>query len=384
MPAGLGSGKTHGMCWKAVTMALANPGFPGMLVLPTYPMLRDIARPTLQRVLRDAGVSYSEAKADWNFVLRIQGEPTEIRLRSGEHPDRLQGSNLAWMGMDEAGQLKDEAFTAAGARVRQGLFLQRFIGGTPEGMTGFFYRETEGSPQPDTEVIRARTRDNPFLPEGYVERNLGHLSEAELEQYVEGRFVPAGGRVYRFDRTKHVKALPDMGGELFMGADFNVGKMVWLPARRVGGELHFFGQLVSGDTNTEEMAAKAVQWWDERGVSPSQVTVICDATGAARRSSATSTDVVLLRRAGFRVRHRSANPPVKDRVASVNVALASNRLFVSPGASELIAALAGQGYTKLGEPDKSGGLDHAADACGYVVHLLAPVTAPRGGSTRWQ
>ena len=70
----------------------------------------------------------------------------------------------------------------------------------------------------------------------------------------------------------------------------------------------------------------------------------------------------------------SANPPVKDRINSMNAmfcnALGERRYRVNPEkCPAYVEALEQQAWTKNGEPDKTSGMDHVNDAAGYyIVH----------------
>ena len=85
-----------------------------------------------------------------------------------------------------------------------------------------------------------------------------------------------------------------------------------------------------------------------------------------------------MREAGFNILAKGVNPPVRDRIASVNAAilngLGKRTWFVnSLACPSLTEALEQQVYDKNGDPDKTSGLDHAVDAVGYPITYLMPV-----------
>jgi Terminase RNaseH-like domain len=98
-----------------------------------------------------------------------------------------------------------------------------------------------------------------------------------------------------------------------------------------------------------------------------------DPTGAARKTSAEAgvTDHALVEQFGWEV-YRTKPYPVVNRINAVNAMLRNAngraRLFIDPKCQHLIRSLEGLTYkegTRI--PDKSTGLDHAADALGYLI-----------------
>jgi len=76
-----------------------------------------------------------------------------------------------------------------------------------------------------------------------------------------------------------------------------------------------------------------------------------------------------------------ANPPVKDRVNSMNAmfcnAEGSRRYFVNADACPTYADhLEQQIWAVNGEPDKSSGTDHTNDAGGYFIIKDYPIVKP--------
>lgn len=108
------------------------------------------------------------------------------------------------------------------------------------------------------------------------------------------------------------------------------------------------------------------------------ITFYPDASGGSRRTvDASTSDLQIIRNAGYSVRAPRANPPVKDRILAVNAALDKCRVWINDTACKSLAeALEQQAYDKNGMPDKSSGLDHHPDALGYLIHERMPVLRP--------
>jgi hypothetical protein len=384
---GFGCGKTYSAMLKALQLISLNPGVPGLFVEPTWQLCKQVGLEAFRAFFEEHEIPYSWHGTD--YVLTVgDGGPnkTPIWFRSGDRPEKIVGMNAGWAVIDEAGIQDEQVPLKVLSRLRhpKSKVRQLVCVGTPEGFNWFHdWFCGEESVKNGSLLVRAKTVDNPYIPESYVRQLLAHLSEEEQSQYLDGEFVSIGGRVYtKFKRPVHVKVCKDpLAGELQLWCDFNVGKMVFLLVRVLNGEAHVFREFIGYNTDTEshaELVADEVRRMgaELRGypIRPNEMTVFSDATGSARRTSASRSDHAHLARHGFVLRHPAANPLIRDRIASVNYMLSTNRLFICPkGAPEAVASLEQQGRDRAGQPDKVGGLDHAADAIGYGIHFQWPV-----------
>ena len=396
---GLGGGKTRIGCRWAIDRAWANHPIPVYCFEPTYPMVRRVLRPGFQELCDEMGLPHRWMAGEHIMRIDVAGRRLMIPCLSASNSDHVKGPNIAAAWIDEAGQVDDDAIKQIRARVRHpgASVRQMLLTGTPEGMRGAFYDLAEGDvktiakrrAEGTLEVIRARTGDNPFLPPGYVEEELGDLDPHEREQYELGLFVPPRGRVY--GGWSEANKLDDVAtferhGSPFMACDFNVMKMSWCCGWILGDRMCVTGELIADNTDTEEHAQRAREWWRDQDVEPREVTVYGDAAGNQRRTSAGAgrTDWTALSAAGFRAqRVPPSNPAVRDRVFALNAKLRRNEVLVSPSrAPETVRSLSQQERDQWGEPDKSRGLDHMADALGYAVARLWPRKYPSGNGSR--
>lgn len=390
MVAGYGAGKTYTALLKMVQLAQENPGLNGAYVAPTYPMCKDLGFRDFLSLAERLGFRTRTNKAELNIEIWC-GPPgreawSRILFRSGDKPDSLKGLNLAWALVDEAGMMHEDVWKQLLARVRvespDGR-SQLVVIGTPEGGPGTWFGQIAEFGPPGVRadrLIRARTADNPHLPPTYLEDMRSRYTPEEFRGYCEGYFVASGGSVYRWNADAMLRDFDpsDHAGEVQIWADFNVGKVVWLLAHVNNGVVHVFDEIVSQNTYTNEQATKAVERLRQWGLDPSGVKVYHDANTSRKSASATRdgsglSDVKELRLKGFKsVPAGRQNPPVRDRVAAVNRKLQGGTLFVAPRCKELTTSLATQGRDKAGNPDKSGGLDHAVDALGYGIFRQWP------------
>ena len=205
-----------------------------------------------------------------------------------------------------------------------------------------------------------------------------------LEQY-EASWQTAGGQIYySFDEGRNVRPCKiDPGRPLLVGSDFNVNPMCWVLGQfRPHGErgrLEVVDELFIRNTNTRETLD---QLWGRYGEHPGGWVFYGDASGKARKTSASRSDYLQIlndeRFGPARVRYPKANPPVVDRFASTNAMLCNmsgaRRIHVDPRCVHLIDDLASRGYKEgTREPDDGGDRGHMADALDYLIYKRWPI-----------
>lgn len=220
---GRGAGKTKVGCLDIA--ARAGPGEPWMCVSPDNSMVRETTLPTFIETVEQTGQYVrhvlSPVPRVWFRPLK-PGKPAQLVFRGAERPDKLRGPSKAGLWFDEASIIPQEAFEIGIAvcryRGKMGPVLATF---TPRGTRHWtferFFRplkpaEEEASqsihgvqfvqgrayaPQPDTELIRCASRDNPFLPQEFVHRIAQNYSSALALQELEGEFMDISGAIFR-------------------------------------------------------------------------------------------------------------------------------------------------------------------------------------------
>lgn len=377
--AGYGAGKSQAAAVRLIMLALKYPGMNFAFVEPTFDLVRLIAWPRFTMLLEEWGVGFSLNKG--TSILDLENG-SSIIFRSGDNPERMVGFEVADAVIDEADTLRPkqaaDVWLKMLGRARQkkpdGAPNSVAAVSTPEGF-GWMYEAFGKKLRPGYELIRAPTSSNPYLPEGYIDQLRQTYSSSQLQAYCDGEFVnlSSGSIYHEFDRglngcdTEIAVSEP-----LHIGLDFNVTNCSASVFVLRGGEPHAVDEL-TGILDTPAMIAAIKSRYEGHSI-------FCypDASGGSRRSNnASESDLALLRAARFTVLAPSANPPVKDRILAVNQMIHSEgvrRLKVNVDRCPmLVEALEKQAYDKNGEPDKTSGLDHITDACGYFVHYRFPV-----------
>jgi len=131
---------------------------------------------------------------------------------------------------------------------------------------------------------------------------------------------------------------------------------------------------ITGERNTEALIKAINKQYPGR-----KITVYPDSSGKSEKTNASDTDIKLLKK-HFTTRYNSKNPPVRDRINSMNAMFRNGegkiRYYVNINQCPVyVEALETQGYDKDGKPDKMHDQDHPVDAAGYLIFKQFPVRA---------
>ncbi|MBN6210657.1 terminase family protein [Ralstonia pickettii] len=386
---GFGTGKTETLANCAVRDALVSSDALIALYEPTYDLIRLILAPRMEEKLSDLGIRYRYNKTE-NIIYTSSSRVGDFVMRTLDNPARIIGYESYRAHVDELDTLKKEhaelAWRKIIARNRQrpiGVahpFNRVSVYTTPEGFR-FVYATWGKTPKPGYEMVQASTRSNPFLPDDYITSLESSYPGQLVKAYIDGQFVNlASGSVYpEFSRTLNHSPTVAMPGEpLHVGMDFNVNKMAAILHVVRDDMPHAVAELV----NVRDTPQMAQMLRDRFLTQGHQVIVYPDASGKNTSSkSASESDLQILQAAGFQIRAKSTNPPVKDRINAMNAmilnAAGERRYRVNTDACpSYTESLEQQPYDENGEPDKKLGLDHTNDAGGYFISYRWPVVKP--------
>ena len=383
---GFGAGKTFAVARKAIMLAMANPGCDGIVTEPNYPLLTQILIPEIKTALDFFSIKYEFKTGESIFYCEIDGKETRIICKSMEGYERLIGINAAWVVMDEFDTAKTElaynAYIKLLGRLRVGTVRQMVIVSTPEGYRAMYRIFVEEADKGNKRLIRAKTTDNYHLPQDYIDRMRSQYPTELIDAYLNGEFTNlTSGTVYtQYDRTMNDTSKEDEGvGDIHIGIDFNVGAMSAVACLIKDNNLYAIDEYI-GLFDTPELIQVLENKYGGR-----KVYVYPDAAGDARKSvQANTSDIKLLRQAGFTVLADSQNPAIMDRVNGLNTLFCNaqglRRCFVNTvKCPKLTKALEQQAYDeKTQMPDKKNGHDNnGIDAFGYLASKRFPLTFSR-------
>ncbi len=385
---GFGSGKTFVGCLDLGLFAAANPKTVQGYFAPTYRDIRDTFWPTMDEAAFMLGFTAKVKKADKEIDLyRGRSYYGTTICRSMDDPGGIVGFKIARALVDEIDILSKEKATEAWRKIiaRMRLVLPGVVNGigvttTPEGFR-FVYDTFARDPKPGYSMVQASTYENEaYLPSDYIGSLRDTYPQELIDAYLMGEFVNlTSGTVYRnYDRQRcRSREAIEPGEALHIGQDFNVGEMssvvnVDRAQHETQPGWHVVDEL-QGILDTPALVETLLSRYAGH-----KIYIYPDASGGSRKTvNASASDLKILRQAGFTVRAKSANPPVKDRILAMNTAYAKGRLWVNDAMAKRFAdAQEQQSYDKNGEPDKTTGHDHPNDAEGYFAHWAMPVVKP--------
>ena len=386
---GVGSGKTYAGIWRLLLKMAAQPGITCGFYGQDYLTLED--RPLAEALLAGERLGWAPNYVRGRRAIEY-GKFGILRLLSFTDLKSIRSIELAHGNVDE---LDKYPLEDARKRWQQITMRMRATAGatlsattTPDkGTSGFMYKAWGDNPKAQYAAYHARTIDNNHIPDldEYVASVRDTLDERAAELYLNGEFVSIGTGMcyYRYieggPEVRYQAPGPeDWPEHIYIGLDFNVEACFAVVGLWNGNELDIVDEFVTRNTFDfcDELAARYRR----------HVPIIsCDATGQARKTSATQTDVDIIRNNGFTTSIPNNNPPVMERLMSVNGAFAHGRLRVDPARTPLLdRALRDHSFDEKGEPEKfdehprgAGSLDDRNDALGYLVHRLLPVGRPQ-------
>ena len=392
--AGFGAGKTRALCAKAIFLGMANPRTVGAVFEPTNIMIRDVFVRAFDEFLAEYEIEYDfRISPQPEYVLHLPQGPVTIICRATETFNRIRGQTLSFVLADEIDtsslEIAQKASEMMLARLRGGVKPQLAVASTPEGFKWLYQTFVEQGDNPDRRLIKAKTTDNPHLPEGFVESLYANYDPQLIASYIEGEFTNlANTTVYHpFCRDRHwcdTEIHPT--DRLLIGVDFNVGAVFTEVIVRRGDEFHVVAEHHPKDTPALVRFLKDTY---PDHAAAGNIVIIPDAASRQRTTTNSSeSDLSLLKKGGFTVKNQSANPPVADRINCVNVLLLSTRLLINPKCKYLVKSLEQQTYDRTGKPEKGiGGLTDVSgpvDALGYAIYYMAPLRRYAIGDSKFR
>lgn len=318
--AGFGSGKTWVGCSGLAQHAWEWPRINAGYFAPTYAQIRDIFYPTMEEVAFDWGLRTRINQANHEVHL-FSGSAyrTTIICRSMEKPQTIVGFKVGRSLVDELDVLSlvkaQQAWRKIIARMRykvDGLRNRVDVTTTPEGFKFVFQqfvKQLREKPhlQDLYGLVQASTYDNEAnLPDDYIDSLMESYPPQLIAAYLRGQFVNlTSGTIYTaYDRKLNGSQETIQPGEaLFIGMDFNVGKMAAVVHVKRLGLPHAVDEIVNGYDTPDMIRQIKERFWlyaDGDYRPTRQIRIYPDASGDSRKSvRASETDIALLKQAGF-------------------------------------------------------------------------------------
>lgn len=390
----LASGRRFGKTYLAIyelVRASAAVGRQVWYVAPTYRQARQIS----WKMLKDA-VNFIRWPAKFNesdLTCSFLRNGSSISLRGADNYDSLRGVGINFLAIDEAADVKPEAWFEVLRPTLSDTGGEAFFLGTPKGRNWFYDLYMRGQNKEDGwQSWQYTTLEGGNVPEEEIEAASRDLDELTFNQEYMASFVNFQGRVYYpFDFKTHVSDLKyDPRLPLILCFDFNVEPGVCAIIQEQESTTCVISEVhIPRNSNTPAVCRKVLSVY---GNHPGFVTCYGDATGGARGTAKVSgSDWELIRsellpqyKGRLRFDVPSANPPERSRVNAVNSRLKSQsgeiRLMVDRSCVHTIKDFEGVQLLKggSGEIDKNidHKLTHLSDSIGYYVSRKFPAIKP--------
>lgn len=373
--AGIGTGKSYtGSLW-VIRNCYEFPKSRGFIGAPTFGVLLNATVATLMSILDEYSIPYTAVLSGPSKHIKING--VKVHLYSMENYEAIRGIEIGWGLVDEAAFVKVEAIKVLQGRLRHKAGPWKFLYiSSPNGYNFMYdmfgdYQKKKGDEK--YTLVKARTKDNVFLPEGYYKSlvdSYGGEDSLLAKQELFGEFVNmhSGAIYWGFKRDIHVKdnLTLDPRYPVYVGVDFNIDEMNAVLMQYIGGTLYVVERVHLTDlgANTYDMAKHLVENYSNKY----DLRIIPDSTGKARKTTnqSSASDIEILRLHGLVV-EKTKNPFIRDRQNSVNIQFRKNALVINSKLTDLIKEV-----ETLASRDKEGLVSHAAVGMGYVVWFLVP------------
>lgn len=416
--AGFGSGKSFIGTLKSLMRIIDFKMPKTAYYLPTYGDIKDIAFDGFPLVAETLGYKYKLNKTDKEFFLldRNGKDIGKTLFRNMSEPESIVGYQVGYTLIDETDILNqtimDKAFKKILGRNRLvvpvtderllDIFKQTGIAppltyfhnkskklcyincidvaGTPEGFKWFHNRFVEKFNPKSDKLIKASTYSNLHnLPDDFIETLRAEYPDNLFNAYVNGDFVnlTTGTIFCYFDRKRHHTDIVENETEtLYIGQDFNVGGCV---------STVYIRRFIDGISKLIQV--NEIESYDTRAIIsnlkneyPNRViNIYPDASGNARKSSASETDIQMLREANFNVFVNNRNPSIRDRINITNNCFDKDKVLVNTKRCPKTAKSYEQhSYDEKGQPMKfngAGTVDDYTDSSTYPLAYIYPINS---------
>lgn len=285
MSTGIRGGKSVALIMEAIKFAHSGWltfGVPneGCIVSPTFPMQRDILLPIFNSVM-------NKAKEQSGFDLIKQFNKNEmvcyfangskILFRSAEYPDRLRGPKFQWFALDEPREMKPEIYPVMHGRIADsdgcGILATTTKGHdwVYENIIRPFNEKTD----PDVDVIRWSSYDNPHFPKHRIDKLKQLYSEEFFKQEIMADIIAIKGVVYKdFSRFKHVREFSLSNLRNFVaGVDFGYNQpAIVLVGFDADGAAYVCDEWYESEKLTSDIIQVLKTWKERHGLD----VILCD------------------------------------------------------------------------------------------------------------
>lgn len=352
--AGTGGGKTYtGPMWLYRELE-KYPTEEFLVIAPTYKMLTRATVPTMIDIFRDTPAQ-GLLKQSAGVYITPQG--AKIWLGSADRPESLEAGQYRGAWIDEAGQIKFQAWYVVQARlgVKEGRAL---ITTTPYAVNWLyyeFYKRWLGGDK-DYDVVQFASINNPYYPQAEFDRAKRTLSPELFEMRYGGQFRKMEGLIYPEFGADHIVdpiEIPEdwknLGWRKEGGIDFGYNNPFVALKAIVSPDdvLYIYDEYYKSNTLLEDHAKRIMN---------THIRYEADPSG--------KREIMELKHKGVKI--RSANNEVNPGIDAVRARVRTQRLRVVKTCRNLIDEFETYAWTEdKDQPQKD--RDHCLDALRYMI-----------------
>tara|TARA_R110000744_G_scaffold18144_3_gene48826 strand:+ start:511 stop:1758 length:1248 start_codon:yes stop_codon:yes gene_type:complete len=342
-----------------------------LYVAPTYRQAKTVIWDDLKEMLYKVNWIKKVNESDLSILL-VNG--SKISIRSSDNKDALRGAKYNFIVLDECSDMDPDTFyTVLRPALSDTKGSAMFIG-SPKGRNWFYDLWVQAGASEDWSAHQYTTIEGGQVDQEEIDSAKRDMDDRQFQQEYLASFVDYAGVIYYAFTEENVipydkKLLPPRE-PIYVGIDMNINPMsAVIGVINKSGVLHIIDELEIYSSNTNELVQEIKARYPHRIIN-----AFPDASGQAQKTSAAGvTDHIILQNAGMKVRVGNINPPVVDRINSVNSLLCNtNRernLLIDPSCKRLRECLIKHTYKEgTRQPNKTDGFDHLLDAMGYLVY----------------
>ena len=367
-------GKTH-LAIRELCRFAAQPNTICWYVAPSYRQAKQIVWLKLKEKLLKINWIKKINESDLTVDL-ING--SIISLRGADNPDSLRGVGLDFLVMDEFADIEQKAWTEVLRPTLSDTAGHALFTGTPKGVGNWAYDLYKNERKNKSwRSWQFTTIDGGQVPMDEIEQARQDLDDRTFRQEFMAKFETYSGVIYYnyspLKNLTNIELLENESNILYVGIDFNIDPMSAVIAVKLKNALYIIDDISIYGSNTNELVEEIKTRYPNK-----KIIAYPDPASKQRKTSAGGkTDLSILQNAGFVIKMKNAHPAIRDRINAVNSALKSStgdiKLFINPRAKHLIKSLEQQIYKEGTSIPETNGLEHMADALGYMIDFIYPV-----------
>ena len=378
---GAGSAKSYSTAQKIVVRILSEENHRFLITRKVARTLRVSVFQLFKDVISNLGLyeQFKINKSDMTITYIQNGSQLMFfGLDDIEKLKSIQGITSIWC--EEASEMDKGDILELNRRLRghTKYYKQIILTFNPISHLHWLKEHFFDNPASTASIYKTTYLDNSFIDDEY-KKEIEDIKNYDIQQYniyALGEWGVLNTNIiyHNYDFLKHTTSLTiDDFEVLHCGIDFNVGGSVCVICGIRDSKVYVVDGWAVYDT--QQMADKL------SGSKYQNKTMILypDASGGNESANAPLSSIEILKQAGFRIDAPEANPPVRDRINSVNRMLARDSILINDRLEKLSHSLQSHAYLDNGKPEKfnqhsGGAIDDWNDALGYFINRKFGIT----------